>query len=524
MDRLLCGDVGYGKTEVAMRGAFKAVMDGYQVAYLVPTTILAAQHYNNFAERMKDFPITVRMLSRFCTPGESKRTLEMLRKGECDIVVGTHKLLSKNVIFKKLGFLIIDEEQRFGVTHKEKIKEMKKNVDVLTLSATPIPRTLHMAMIGIRDMSVLSAPPSDRYPVQTYVLEYNEAIIGNAVSRELARGGQVYYLHNRVETIFKAADRIAAMFPSARIGVAHGRMSETELENVMMKTDAGEIDILVCTTIIETGLDIPNVNTIIIENADNLGLSQLYQLRGRVGRANRLAYAYLTYRRNKILDETAEKRLRAIREFTEFGAGFRIALRDLEIRGAGNVLGPEQHGFMASVGYDMYCSILEEAVNEAMGKPPEKKVDETVIDLNVSAFIPDSYIQTSALRIEAYKKIAAVEDLQDRYRVEEEFEDRYGDIPKETVTLMDIQMTRIRAHDAGITEISQTDTGIVFKLSETSAETAQRVSALAAQNRGKILFGAGDNPYILLREKSLPQSNLVPRVNEIIDGLGEQTK
>lgn len=524
MDRLLCGDVGYGKTEVAMRGAFKAVMDGYQVAYLVPTTILAAQHYNNFAERMKDFPITVRMLSRFCTPGESKRTLEMLRKGECDIVVGTHKLLSKNVIFKKLGFLIIDEEQRFGVTHKEKIKEMKKNVDVLTLSATPIPRTLHMAMIGIRDMSVLSAPPSDRYPVQTYVLEYNEAIIGNAVSRELARGGQVYYLHNRVETIFKAADRIAAMFPSARIGVAHGRMSETELENVMMKTDAGEIDILVCTTIIETGLDIPNVNTIIIENADNLGLSQLYQLRGRVGRTNRLAYAYLTYRRNKILDETAEKRLRAIREFTEFGAGFRIALRDLEIRGAGNVLGPEQHGFMASVGYDMYCSILEEAVNEAMGKPPEKKVDETVIDLNVSAFIPDSYIQTSALRIEAYKKIAAVEDLQDRYRVEEEFEDRYGDIPKETVTLMDIQMTRIRAHDAGITEISQTDTGIVFKLSETSAETAQRVSALAAQNRGKILFGAGDNPYILLREKSLPQSKLVPRVNEIIDGLGEQTK
>ncbi len=524
MDRLLCGDVGYGKTEVAMRGAFKAVMDGYQVAYLVPTTILAAQHYNNFAERMKDFPITVRMLSRFCTPGESKRTLEMLRKGECDIVVGTHKLLSKNVIFKKLGFLIIDEEQRFGVTHKEKIKEMKKNVDVLTLSATPIPRTLHMAMIGIRDMSVLSAPPSDRYPVQTYVLEYNEAIIGNAVSRELARGGQVYYLHNRVETIFKAADRIAAMFPSARIGVAHGRMSETELENVMMKTDAGEIDILVCTTIIETGLDIPNVNTIIIENADNLGLSQLYQLRGRVGRTNRLAYAYLTYRRNKILDETAEKRLRAIREFTEFGAGFRIALRDLEIRGAGNVLGPEQHGFMASVGYDMYCSILEEAVNEAMGKPPEKKVDETVIDLNVSAFIPDSYIQTSALRIEAYKKIAAVEDLQDRYRVEEEFEDRYGDIPKETVTLMDIQMTRIRAHDAGITEISQTDTGIIFKLSETSAETAQRVSALAAQNRGKILFGAGDNPYILLREKSLPQSKLVPRVNEIIDGLGEQTK
>ena len=524
MDRLLCGDVGYGKTEVAMRGAFKAVMDGYQVAYLVPTTILAAQHYNNFAERMKDFPITVRMLSRFCTPGESKRTLEMLRKGECDIVVGTHKLLSKNVIFKKLGFLIIDEEQRFGVTHKEKIKEMKKNVDVLTLSATPIPRTLHMAMIGIRDMSVLSAPPSDRYPVQTYVLEYNEAIIGNAVSRELARGGQVYYLHNRVETIFKAADRIAAMFPSARIGVAHGRMSETELENVMMKTDAGEIDILVCTTIIETGLDIPNVNTIIIENADNLGLSQLYQLRGRVGRANRLAYAYLTYRRNKILDETAEKRLRAIREFTEFGAGFRIALRDLEIRGAGNVLGPEQHGFMASVGYDMYCSILEEAVNEAMGKPPEKKVDETVIDLNVSAFIPDSYIQTSALRIEAYKKIAAVEDLQDRYRVEEEFEDRYGDIPKETVTLMDIQMTRIRAHDAGITEISQTDTGIVFKLSETSAETAQKVSALAAKNRGKILFGAGDNPYILLREKSLPQNKLVPRVNEIIDGLGEQTK
>jgi len=516
MDRLLCGDVGYGKTEVAMRGAFKAVMDGYQVAYLVPTTILASQHYQNFVNRMKEFPITVRMLSRFSTPAQTKKTLKMLQSGECDIVVGTHKLLSKNVVFKKLGFLIVDEEQRFGVTHKEKIKEMKKNVDVLTLSATPIPRTLHMAMIGIRDMSVLSAPPSDRHPVQTYVLEYNEAVVKNAIEREVARGGQVYYLHNRVESIYGVAERLRRLVPDIRVSVAHGKMNESELDDVMMQVQQGEVDVLVCTTIIETGLDIANVNTIIIENADTLGLSQLYQLRGRVGRTNRLAYAYLTYRKNKILDETAEKRLRAIREFTEFGSGFRIAMRDLEIRGAGNVLGPEQHGFMASVGYDMYCAILEEAVNDAMGKPKTAQKAETVIDLEVNAFIPDSYIPTSNLRIEAYKQIAGISDMNDRYSVEASFEDRYGEIPDETYSLLEIQMIRVTAEGIGIKEISHVEAGIIFKLHTLTKELVDKISVLASRNRGKILFGAGENPYILLREKGLKNDKLIESINNVL--------
>ena len=522
MDRLLCGDVGYGKTEVAMRGAFKAVVDGYQVAYLVPTTILASQHYHNFVERMKDYPITVRMLSRFSTPSETKKTLKMLQSGECDIVVGTHKLLSKNVVFKKLGFLIVDEEQRFGVTHKEKIKEMKSNVDVLTLSATPIPRTLHMAMIGIRDMSVLSAPPSDRYPVQTYVLEYNEAVVKNAVEREMARGGQVYYLHNRVETIYAVAERLRRLMPDARIGVAHGKMNETELDDVMMQVENHEIDVLVCTTIIETGLDIPNVNTIIIENADTLGLSQLYQLRGRVGRTNRLAYAYLTYKKNKILDEVAEKRLRAIREFTEFGSGFRIAMRDLEIRGAGNVLGPEQHGFMASVGYDMYCAILEEAVNDAMGLPKKEEKTETVIDLEINAFIPESYIPTSNLRIEAYKQIAGIENIGDRYAVEESFEDRYGEIPEETYTLLEIQMLRVNAQSAGLKEISQVEAGIMFKIQTVTPQLLDKISVLASKNKGKVLFGAGDNPYILYREKNIKKDTLIDTINNVLGYLTDE--
>ncbi len=519
MDRLLCGDVGYGKTEVAMRGAFKAVMDGYQVAYLVPTTILASQHYQNFVERMKEFPITVRLLSRFCTPTEAKRTLKMLQTGECDIVIGTHKLLSKNVIFKKLGFLIVDEEQRFGVTHKEKIKEMKKNVDVITLSATPIPRTLHMAMIGIRDMSVLTAPPDDRYPVQTYVLEYNEAVAKNAIEREISRGGQVYYLHNRVESIYKTAQRISNLIPDAKVGVAHGRMNENELDDIMISVQNGETNVLVCTTIIETGLDIANVNTIIIENADTLGLSQLYQLRGRVGRSNRLAYAYLTYRKNKILDEVAEKRLRAIKEFTEFGSGFRIAMRDLEIRGAGNVLGPEQHGFMVSVGYDMYCAILEEAVNDALCIPKPKEKTETVIDLNINAFIPDSYIPSSSLRIEAYKQIAEINDLSDRYGVEESFEDRYGEIPDETYSLLEIQMIRVNAQNVGIKEISHTENGIIFKIDVVTKQIIDKVSSMAAKRKGKILFGAGENAYILLREKNLRGEELLENVNKILKDL-----
>ncbi len=519
MDRLLCGDVGFGKTEVAMRGAFKAVMDGKQVAYLVPTTILASQHYNTFTQRMSSYPITIRMLSRFCTPKQTKETLRMLETGECDIVIGTHKLLQKNVHFKDLGLLIVDEEQRFGVAHKEKIKELKKNVDVLTLSATPIPRTLHMAMIGIRDMSILTKPPSDRYPVQTYVMEYNPPVIQNAIHRELGRGGQVYYLCNRIAALDRIARQLSEMAPDAHIAIAHGRMGEAELEETMMRVMEGEIDILICTTIIETGLDIPNVNTIIIENADCMGLSQLYQLRGRVGRSSRLAYAYLTYRRDKSLDEVAEKRLRAIKEFTEFGSGFRIAMRDLEIRGAGNVLGPEQHGFMATVGYDMYCTLLEEAVNEAMGKPPEVKKEETVVDINVSAYIPEAYISSSELRIEAYERIAAIQSRYDRDRAEEEFEDRYGEIPAPVLLLLDIAMLRTKASETGITEISHSESGLVFKLSSINPPPIENIMSLAASNKGKILYGAGDNPYILYRTKDTNEKNIIKNIENLLNEL-----
>lgn len=519
MDRLLCGDVGFGKTEVAIRGAFKAVMDGKQVAYLVPTTILAGQHFNNFAQRMSGYPITVRMLSRFCKPKQAKETLRMLETGECDIVIGTHRLLQKNVKFKDLGLLIVDEEQRFGVAHKEKIKAMKANVDVLTLSATPIPRTLHMSMIGIRDMSVLTQPPNDRYPVQTYVMEYNTAVISNAIHRELARGGQVYYLCNRIAALDKIEQRIRLMAPDAEIAIAHGQMRETELEETMVRVMEGEVNILICTTIIETGLDIPNVNTIIIENADCMGLSQLYQLRGRVGRSSRLAYAYLTYRRDKILDEVAEKRLRAIKDFTEFGSGFKIAMRDLEIRGAGNVLGPEQHGFMASVGYDMYCTLLSEAVNEALGKPAEEKKEETTVDIAVSAYIPEEYISSSELRIEAYKRIAAVSSKYDRERAEEEFEDRYGEIPPPLALLLDVAIIKARANELGIIEITGVDAGTVFRLSLKNPPPIENIMTLAANNRGKVLYGAGERPYILYRDKDKTEKNIIKNINNVLNAL-----
>ncbi len=452
MERLLCGDVGYGKTEVAMRAAFKAVMDGYQVAYLVPTTILANQHYNNFRQRMKDYPLNIASLSRFSTAAQQKNVIKQLKSGECDIVIGTHKILQKSVEFKKLGLLIIDEEQRFGVAHKERIKEMKKEIDVLTLSATPIPRTLHMSMTGIRDMSVIAEPPDDRYPVATYVLEYDQDIVREAINREMARGGQVYYLHNRVQGIEKTALELQKMVPEARIATAHGKMSERELENIMMDVSEGDIDVLVCTTIIETGLDIPNVNTIIIEDADRLGLAQLYQLRGRVGRSNRLAYAYLTYRRDKVLSEDSQKRLRAIREFTEFGSGFKIAMRDLEIRGTGNVIGPQQSGHMESVGYEMYCKLLAETVSELQGTPVEEET-ETKIDLPVNAFIPENYISAHAQRIGAYKKIASIEtdeDLRDAY---DELIDRYGDVPESVCNLMELSLIRKMASARKFTDV-----------------------------------------------------------------------
>lgn len=502
MERLLCGDVGYGKTEVAMRAAFKAVMDGYQVAYLVPTTILANQHFNNFRQRMKDYPVNIACLSRFSTPTQQKNVVKQLKSGECDIVIGTHKILQKNIEFKKLGLLVIDEEQRFGVGHKERIKEMKKEIDVLTLSATPIPRTLHMSMTGIRDMSVIAEPPEDRYPVATYVLEYDSDIVREAINREMARGGQVYYLHNRVQGIEKIASEIQKMVPEARVATAHGKMSERELENIMMDVSEGEIDVLVCTTIIETGLDIPNVNTIIIEDADRLGLAQLYQLRGRVGRSNRLAYAYLTYRRDKVLNEDAQKRLRAIREFTEFGSGFKVAMRDMEIRGAGNVMGAQQSGHMESVGYEMYCKLLAETVSELQGNVVEEEI-ETTIDLPVNAFIPEKYITAHAQRIGAYKNIAAIETEEDLGDVYDELTDRYGDVPASVNNLMELSLIRKMASSRKFTDVKGDKTYLTLIF---DPQNAPDLSVLVTGDdfmKGKVQLKNGSKPKIIYK---IPQN------------------
>ena len=430
MDRLICGDVGYGKTEIALRAAFKAVQEEKQVVYLVPTTILAQQIYNTFVQRMKDFPVRVDMMSRFRTPGEMKKTVEGLKKGYVDIIVGTHRVLSKDVQFKNLGLLIVDEEQRFGVTHKEKIKQMKQNVDVLTLTATPIPRTLHMSLIGIRDMSVLEEPPVDRVPIQTYVMEYNDEMIREAIHRELGRGGQVYYVYNRVNNIDEVANHVASLVPDANVAFAHGQMNEHQLEKIMLDFINGDIDVLVSTTIIETGLDIPNANTMIIQDADRLGLSQLYQIRGRIGRSNRTSYAFLMYKRDKMLKEDAEKRLQAIREFTELGSGIKIAMRDLEIRGAGNILGAEQHGHMEAVGYDLYCKMLNEAVIALKGGQEEEETFETVVDCDIDAFIPDGYIKNEYLKLDVYKRISAIETDDEYMDMQDELIDRFGDIPK----------------------------------------------------------------------------------------------
>lgn len=507
MDRLLCGDVGYGKTEVALRAAFKAVDDSKQVAYLVPTTILALQHYNTFVERMKKFPMKVEMLSRFRTVAQQKQTLARLKTGETDVVIGTHRLLQKDLEFKDLGLLIIDEEQRFGVSHKEKLKEMRKDVDVLTLTATPIPRTLHMAMVNIRDMSVISQPPENRYPVQTYVMEHNEDVIHDAIRKEIGRGGQVYYLHNRVNDIYSVAQRLQKAIPEARVGVGHGKMDTDELEDVMMSVLNDEVNVLVCTTIIETGLDIPNVNTIIIESADRMGLSQLYQLRGRVGRSNRLAYAYLTYKRDSNLSDVAQKRLTAIREFTEFGSGFKIAMRDLEIRGAGNLIGAEQHGHMDAVGYDMYCKLLKESVEEMQGVTPHQKVS-TTIDLSVNAHIPENYIQSQDQRIDMYKKIAAIEDLQGSYDVADEIEDRFGEIPESVNNIISIALIKAYASDVGISEVAQKNNGIMFRF-EPHMIQMNMVSAIIGENSGQMLFSAGEKPYLLYKTSlNLPKDIL----------------
>lgn len=501
MDRLICGDVGYGKTEIAIRAAFKAVSQGKQVAILVPTTILAQQHYNTFVQRMKDYPIRIELLSRFRNATQQKSTLEDLKKGMVDIVIGTHRLLSNDVAFKDLGLLVVDEEQRFGVTHKEKIKKMKENVDVLTLTATPIPRTLHMSLVGIRDMSVLEEAPNDRLPIQTYVMEYNEELVREAIVRELSRGGQVYYVYNRVNNIADVSSQIQKLVPKANVVYAHGQMKESELERLMFEFINGEIDVLVATTIIETGLDISNVNTIIIHDSDRLGLSQLYQLRGRVGRSNRTAYAFLMYKRDKMLKEVAEKRLAAIREFTDLGSGFKIAMRDLEIRGAGNLLGQKQHGHMEAVGYDLYCKMLNEAVKNLKGISTTLEDFTTLVDLDVDAFIPVEYIVNEIQKLDIYKRIAGIETVQESDDMRDELCDRFGNVPKSVENLLRIALIRSRAHKLYITELKGGREQIRFTMKSDAAVQIDHIPQLLKRHDKYLKFITKGTPYFLYKYK-----------------------
>lgn len=496
MDRLICGDVGYGKTEIAIRAAFKAVSDGKQVVFLVPTTILAQQHFNTFHQRMKDFPISVEMMSRFRTGAQQKKTIERLKKGQADIIIGTHRVLSKDVEFKNLGLLIVDEEQRFGVTHKEKIKQLKADVDVLTLSATPIPRTLHMSLVGIRDMSVLEEPPVDRVPIQTYVLEHNDEIIREAINRELARGGQVYYVYNRVSNIDEIAIMISNLVPDASVSFAHGQMSERELEKIMFSFINGEIDVLVATTIIETGLDISNVNTMIIDDADRMGLSQLYQLRGRVGRSNRTAYAFLMYKRDKMLKEIAEKRLQAIKEFTELGSGFKIAMRDLEIRGAGNLLGAKQHGHMEAVGYDLYCKMLNEAVKALKGETVEEDTYETNVDIDLNAFIPASYIKSEFQKLDMYKRIAEIENEEEFLDMQEELMDRFGELPASVNNLLNVAFVKALAHKAYMVQVIHRGYEVKFFLYQKAKLNVSGFKALLDE------YGGGDGALRFIKDSN----------------------
>ena len=498
MDRLLCGDVGFGKTEVAIRGAFKAVQDSKQVAVLVPTTILAQQHFNTFTERFQDFPVRIDLLSRFRTPSEQKRTVEDLRKGMVDIVIGTHRLLSKDVSYKDLGLLVVDEEQRFGVSHKEKIKKLKETVDVLTLTATPIPRTLHMSLVGIRDMSLLAEAPLDRLPIQTFVCEQNDEIVREAVLRELSRRGQVYYVYNRVNTIPDIAARIGRLVPEARVGYAHGQMPESELERIMYEFIGGQIDVLVSTTIIETGLDIPNVNTMIIHDSDKMGLAQLYQLRGRVGRSNRTAYAFLMYKRDRVLREVAEKRLNAIREFTDLGSGYKIAMRDLEIRGAGNLLGARQSGHMATVGYEMYCRMLEDAIRQRKGGEGMRQARfTTAVDLPVDVFIPGTYILNEEQKLEIYKRIAAMEQMAEADDMRDELRDRFGEVPASVENLIRVSAVRMRANALFITEIKGGEGETVFSVRKDAQIDPSGIPALLQRYRGALRFRGGETPAFI---------------------------
>lgn len=524
MDRLVCGDVGYGKTEVALRAAFKAVQDSKQVVYLVPTTILAQQHYNTFVQRMKNFPVRVEMLSRFCTPAQQKKTLEGLRKGMVDIVIGTHRVLSKDMQFKDLGLLIIDEEQRFGVAHKEKIKQLKENVDVMTLTATPIPRTLHMSLAGIRDMSVLEEPPVDRTPIQTYVMEYNEEMIREAINRELARKGQVYYVYNRVTDIDEVAAKIQTLAPDAVVTFAHGQMNEHQLERIMTDFINGEIDILVSTTIIETGLDIPNANTMIIQDADRMGLSQLYQLRGRVGRSNRTSYAFLMYKRDKLLKEEAEKRLQAIREFTELGSGIKIAMRDLEIRGAGNVLGAEQHGHMEAVGYDLYCKMLNKAVLALKGEEVEEELYETSVECDIDAYIPPSYIKNEYQKLDIYKRISAIETEDEYMDMQDELLDRFGEIPRSVENLLKIAKLRALAHTAYITEVFINSQEIRLTMYQKARLDVSKIAPFVESYKGNLKLVPGEAPmfhYIDRRNKNADSLEMLKKAGELAEGLKE---
>lgn len=518
MDRLLCGDVGYGKTEVAIRAAFKAVTEGKQVVYLVPTTILAQQHYNTFVERMKDYPITVELLSRFRNASQQKKTIEGLKKGSVDIVIGTHRVLSKDINYKDLGLLIIDEEQRFGVAHKEKIKTLKKDVDVLSLSATPIPRTLHMSLIGIRDMSLLEEPPMDRRAIQTYVLEFNEELVREAILREVNRGGQVYYVYNRVNTIQEMTTILQRLVPDVNVAFAHGQMSERELEKIMLQFINKEIDVLVSTTIIETGLDISNVNTMIIHDADKLGLSQLYQLRGRVGRSNRTAYAFFMYRRDNLITETAEKRLQAIREFTDLGSGYKIAMRDLEIRGAGNLLGAKQSGHMEAVGYDLYCKMLNEAVAYLKGIGKEENF-ETTIDLSIDAFIPATYVRNEKQKLELYKRIASITNQDDMEEMQDELMDRFGEIPGAVNQLLKVAVLKAKAHEAYITEISQKGKEIVFTMYQEAKLCVEQLEEVLNEWRGNLKVVPGGKPMFRLSVKDVALKDLLNCVNSVINSL-----
>jgi transcription-repair coupling factor (superfamily II helicase) len=524
MDRLLCGDVGYGKTEVAVRAAFKAAIEGKQVAVLVPTTILAQQHYETFRERFANYPINIQVLSRFRSRKEQNETIKKVKQGSVDILIGTHRLLSQDIVFKDLGLLIVDEEQRFGVTHKEKLKKLKTNVDVLTLTATPIPRTLHMSMLGVRDLSVIETPPENRFPVQTYVVEHSQTLVREAIERELARGGQVYYLYNRVQGIQEMAAQISMLVPEARVGVGHGQMSETELEKTILDFLDGEYDVLVSTSIIETGVDIPNVNTLIVHDADKMGLSQLYQLRGRVGRSNRIAYAYFTYQRDKVLTEVAEKRLQSIKEFTELGSGFKIAMRDLSIRGAGNLLGAEQHGFIASVGFDLYSQMLAEEIQKRkvsmLGEPSLPSKDwNTSIDLGIDAYLPSDYIYDSIQKIEIYKKVAVVSSIDESAELEDELLDRFGELPLAVSNLLAVSRLKVYGRTYGIDSITQRGDDVLLQFYEgqDKAVDTAGLAQIGNQFERRVQFEQGPAMAIRIKGKGLSDQQLLELLEQFLE-------